>query len=96
MSILCLVVDRVPEYHAEQIIPLTHICRYWRKVLLSHPRIWSTLCVKPGNPRAISEWLARSQKAPLTVIAELTDTYYHDLFPYEVSGVCLNSLLTMS
>ena len=33
--------------------------------------------MKPGNPSLISEWLARSQKVPLTVIAEFSDAYEH-------------------
>ena len=33
--------------------------------------------MRPGNPIAISEWLARSQNVPLTVVAEFTDTYEH-------------------
>ena len=33
--------------------------------------------MKPGNPSLISEWLARSQKVPLTVIAEFSDIYEH-------------------
>ena len=33
--------------------------------------------MKPGDPSVISEWLARSQKVPLTVIAELNDPHEH-------------------
>jgi len=75
--ILYLAVNHGSEEHAKEIIPLTHVCRYWRTLLLSHPRMWSTLCVKPGNPSVISEWLARSQNVPLIVIAEFTDVYEH-------------------
>ena len=75
--ILYLTVDHGSEEHAGQVIPLTHVCRYWRSLLLSYPRMWSTLCMKPGNPSIVSEWLARSQNVPLIVIAEFTDIYEH-------------------
>ena len=83
--IIDFAVDHGFEGHAEQLIPLTHVCRYWRIAILSCPRIWSTLCVKPGDPTVISEWLARSQEVPLTVIAEFTDTYDHPPCPYQNS-----------
>lgn len=53
---------------------------------MSHPRIWSTLRMKPGNPDIISEWLARSKEATLTVIAEFTDTYEHPPCRYQDSA----------
>ena len=42
--------------------------------------------MKPGDPNIISEWLARSQKVPLTVIAEFTDTYEHPPCRYQDSA----------
>ena len=84
--ILYLAVDHGSEEHAEQVIPLTHVCRYWRTLLLSYPRMWSTLCMKPGNPSVISEWLVRSQNVPLTVIVEFIDTYEHPSCLYEDSA----------
>ena len=39
--------------------------------------------MKPGDPSVISEWLARSQRAPLTVIAEFSDFYEHPPCRYE-------------
>ena len=45
--------------------------------------IWSTLCMYPGNPKVISEWLARGQNAPLSVIAEFSDAYEHGPCRYE-------------
>ena len=84
--ILYLAVDHGSEKHAKQIIPLTHVCRYWRTLLLSYPRMWSTLRMKPGNPSVVSEWLSRSRTAPITVIAEFTDTYEHPPCCYEDSA----------
>ena len=77
-----LAVERGSGEHAKQVAPLTHVCQYWRTVLLSYPRIWSTVCMKPGNPSFISEWLARSQEVPLTVIAEFADPYSHIVCSY--------------
>ena len=86
IRILYLAVDHGSHEHAEQIIPLTHVCRYWRTLLLSYPRMWSTLRMKPGDPSVISEWLARSQNVPLTVIAEFADTYDHPPCRYQDSA----------
>ena len=83
--ILYLVVDRGFEGRAKQIILLTHVCRYWRTLLLSYPKMWSTLYMKPGNLTIISVWLARSQNVPLTVIAEFEDEYDHPPCRYQDS-----------
>ena len=82
-----LAVDHGSEEHTKQVIPLTHVCQYWRTILLSYPRMWSTVYMKPGNPTAISKWLVRSQNAPLTVIAEFTDFYEHPPCLYEDSAI---------
>jgi len=81
-----LAVDHDSEEYTKQIISLTHVCQYWRTAIMSHPRIWSTLRMKPGDPDIISEWLARSKKATLTVIAEFADTYEHPPCRYQDSA----------
>ena len=48
--------------------------------------MWSTLYLKPGNPSVVSEWLARSQNVPLTVISEFIDAYEHPPCRYEDSA----------
>ena len=48
--------------------------------------MWSTVHMKPGDPDVISEWLERSQGAPLTVVAEFTDFYKHPPCLYEDSA----------
>ena len=80
-----LAIDPGSKDHANQIIALTHACRYWRSIILSYPRMWSTIHMKLGNPAFISECLTRSQKAPLTVLAEFIDPYDHPLCRYEDS-----------
>ena len=42
--------------------------------------------MKPGNPALISECLARSQRAPLTVLAEFIDPYDHPPCRYQDSA----------
>jgi len=42
--------------------------------------------MKPGNPSLVSEWLARSQNVPLTVIAEFSDAYEHPPCRYQDSA----------
>ena len=85
-TIFDLAVDHGSEEHTKQIIPLTHVCRYWRTLLLSYPKMWSTLCMKPGNPSMISEWLERSQQVPLTIIAEFSDNHQHPPCRYQDSA----------
>ena len=84
--ILFLAVDHGSKDHAKQTIPLTHVCRYWRMLLLSYPRMWTTLYMNPGSPSTISEWLARSQNAPLTIITEFNDAYDHPPCRYKNSA----------
>ena len=81
--ILDLAVDHGSEEYAKQVVLLTHVCRYWRTALMSYPRMWSTVYMKPGDPSVISEWLARSQKTPLTIIAEFKDSYYRPPCRYQ-------------
>lgn len=46
---------------------ITHVCRYWRDVALSSPRVWSTIVVTGSS--CVNEMLARSKKVPLEVYA---------------------------
>ena len=78
-----LAIGHGSEQHPNEIIALTHVCRYWRTVLLSYPRIWSTIRMRPGNPSIISDWLARGQKTPLTVFAEFEDMDDHPQCRYQ-------------
>lgn len=42
--------------------------------------------MKPGNPNVVSEWLVRSQRVPLTIIAEFSDAYEHPPCRYKDSA----------
>ena len=72
--------------YTKQLVALTHVCQYWRSAILSYPRMWSTIHMKPGNPALISECLARSQKASLTILAEFIDPYDHPPCRYQDSA----------
>ena len=85
-ELLTIIFDFIVDQEHPDQIPLTHVCRYWRTVILSYPRIWSTVCMRPGDPSTISEWLVRSQKVPLTIIAKFTDTYEHPPCRYQDSA----------
>jgi len=56
-------------------IALTHVCRYWRDALLSHPIIWSNIYVcRDSSESLVTTMLQRSHGAPLTVNIQ----YYND------------------
>ena len=51
--------------------------------------MWSTVYMQPGNPSVVSEWLARSQQVPLTIIARFGDSYEHPPCRYQDSNVAI-------
>lgn len=44
---------------------LTHVCRYWRGVLLSYPKIWTNVFARRDTVDFFSECLFRSRTLPL-------------------------------
>ncbi|KAJ7472633.1 hypothetical protein FB451DRAFT_1367550 [Mycena latifolia] len=60
---------------AESPLLLCHVCRAWRRLALSTPRLWATLhIVAPGTPSELLEiderintWLSRSGSLPLSI-----------------------------
>ncbi|KAJ7472644.1 hypothetical protein FB451DRAFT_1250241 [Mycena latifolia] len=60
---------------AESPLLLCHLCRAWRRLALSTPRLWTTLhIVAPGTPsklleidKCIDAWLSRSGSLPLSI-----------------------------
>lgn len=44
---------------------LTHVCRYWRGVLLSYPKIWANIFARRDTVDFFSECLFRSRTLPL-------------------------------
>ena len=44
---------------------LTHVCRYWRDVLLSYPKIWANIFARRDTVDFFSECIFRSRTLPL-------------------------------
>ena len=84
--IVDLAVERNFYQYPRDVNSFTHVCRYWRTVVLSYPKIWSLLFLLPGNPVVVAEWLARSQKHPLTLFAQFTDMHDHPPCRYKDSA----------
>ena len=51
--------------HARKIVPLTHVCRYWRDSIISTPENWTLISNQREGLAALS--LERAKAAPLTV-----------------------------
>ena len=47
------------------LVALTHVCRYWRVVLLSNPKIWTNIFVRRDTVDFFSECLLRSGALPI-------------------------------
>ena len=52
-------------------IPLTHVCRYWRKAIISSPRNWASM--DSGWKRLVPLCLERAGAVPLTVNITVSD-----------------------
>ncbi|KAI0794149.1 hypothetical protein C8Q74DRAFT_559995 [Fomes fomentarius] len=55
-------------------ITVTHVCRHWRAVALSTPRLWSYIYA--SNPSVCSELIVRSKSSPLFV--DILLSHYDD------------------
>jgi hypothetical protein len=53
------------------IVPLTHICRYWRRAISSNPRNWASIAT--GWKRLVPLCLERAGAVPLTVDITVSD-----------------------
>ncbi|KZT65762.1 hypothetical protein DAEQUDRAFT_499247 [Daedalea quercina L-15889] len=50
------------------VLPISHVCRYWRALALVSPRLWSFLHITTSSRvPMVREFLLRSQDAPLAV-----------------------------
>jgi len=45
---------------------LTAVCRYWRKVAINDPRLWSIICIQI-SPKYLPLYLSRSKSLPLHI-----------------------------
>ena len=60
--------DILEDYYdvdASSIIPLTHVCRYWRESIISTPECWALISAKNRSLAALS--LKRAESAPLAI-----------------------------
>ncbi|OCH95158.1 hypothetical protein OBBRIDRAFT_884226 [Obba rivulosa] len=64
--------ERRPVVKRYRWIRITHICRHWRNVALSYPRLWSSILVT--NPLWMAELLRRAGQVPLRVNAYLAES----------------------
>jgi hypothetical protein len=46
-------------------VALTHVCRYWRSVLISYPKIWTNIFARRDIVDFLSECLLRSRALPV-------------------------------
>lgn len=64
-----------PEYDStptlRDVISLTHVCRYWRTILLNHNGVWSDIHLKGQNPGLVAKQLERCGDAALSVTVHL-------------------------
>jgi len=70
-EIIALCTTFISDTDPKPIVPLTHVCRYWRRAITSSPRIWASIG---------SEWkrlaplcLERSATVPLSVKISVSD-----------------------
>ncbi|KAJ7036614.1 hypothetical protein C8F04DRAFT_1095119 [Mycena alexandri] len=67
---------------------LCHVCRQFREVAVSTPRLWSSLCVSFNDAKryldfcrnGVEIWLSRARSLPLSLT--LSDDWDRDLFSY--------------
>jgi hypothetical protein len=73
LELLSQIVRCVPREHdidARSIVPLTHVCRYWREAIISTPEHWTALSGWSRGIAAVS--LERVKPPPLEIIISLT------------------------
>lgn len=75
LSMIFELVAIPPEYDSTptlgDVISLTHVCRYWRTILLDNNSVWSDVYLKGQDPGFISQQLERCGDAALNVNVHL-------------------------
>ena len=70
----------------------THVCKQWRTVALTTPRLWTTVHTGVNFPVGlIEELLKRSKPLPITVVHHFPTLKYEDLSVYGIDKVILHS-----
>ena len=55
----------------KQLLPLAHVCRYWRQVVWDHPHLWSTLVLGRSRPQKKAKlWIERSRGSIRSLIVK--------------------------
>jgi len=71
-EIISRIARGVPSKYAQDarsIIPLTHVCRYWRESIISAPENWTLVSSESERLAALS--LERSKEAPLQIYLDM-------------------------
>ncbi|KAF9649589.1 hypothetical protein BDM02DRAFT_3186216 [Thelephora ganbajun] len=71
LEVIALCAAFVSRNDPRPIIPLTHVCRYWRKAIVFSPRNWAS--IGSGWKRLVSLCLERAAAAPLTISISISD-----------------------
>jgi hypothetical protein len=75
LSMIFELVATPPEYDStptlRDVISLTHVCRYWRAILLNHNGAWSDIHLRGQNPGFVTQQLERCGDAALSVNVHL-------------------------
>ena len=58
--------DEIPADTTHKIVPLTHVCQYWREVIISTPEHWTSISTESGRNLAML-YLERAKTAPLEI-----------------------------
>jgi hypothetical protein len=87
-EILSRIAQHIPDANTmdtESIIPMTHVCQYWRKSIISTPRNWTL--ISSGSFGLTKLCLERCKAAPLRIWLDALDLrrnsrFFHLISPY--------------
>jgi len=75
LSVIFEYVAAPPEYDSaptlRDVISLTHVCHYWRAILLNHNGVWSDIHLKGQDPGSVTQQLERCGDVALNVNVHL-------------------------
>lgn len=65
-EVLSIIFSFYGSSHPQGLNTLTSVCRFWRKVALNDPRLWSTISIQI-SPKCVPLYLSRSKSLPLHI-----------------------------